>query len=88
MSILMFLVFGLIIGLIARALMPGDQRMGWIATGILGIIGSIVGGFLTQLVSGGRIGEPHAAAWIGSIVGALIVLAIGMKVMGPRLRGV
>lgn len=88
MAILMFVVFGLIVGLIARALMPGDQRMGWIATGILGVIGSFLGGFLSQLVFGGRVGEPVAAGWIGSIIGAMVVLAIGMKVMGPRLRGV
>lgn len=88
MSILLFLVFGLIVGLIARAIMPGDQRMGWIATTILGVIGSLLGGFLAQLVFAGRVGEPVAAGWIGSIIGALVVLAIGMKVMGPRLRGV
>jgi uncharacterized membrane protein YeaQ/YmgE (transglycosylase-associated protein family) len=88
MAILMFVVFGLIVGLIARALMPGDQRMGWVATGILGIVGAFLGGFLSQMVFAGRVGEPHAAGWIGSIVGAMIVLAIGMKVMGPRLRGV
>jgi uncharacterized membrane protein YeaQ/YmgE (transglycosylase-associated protein family) len=88
MSILLFLVFGLIVGLIARALLPGDQRMGWIATTILGVIGSLLGGFVSQLLFAGRLGEPVAAGWIGSIIGALIVLAIGMKVMGPRLRGV
>lgn len=88
MSILLFLVFGLIVGLIARALMPGEQRMGWIATAVLGILGSFVGGFISQLLFAHRPGEPMTSGWIGSIIGALIVLAIGMKVMGPRLRGV
>ena len=49
MSILLFLVFGLVVGLIARAIMPGDQRLGWIATTILGVIGSLLGGFVAQL---------------------------------------
>ena len=88
MSILLFLVFGLIVGLIARALLPGDQRMGWIATTILGVIGSLLGGVVSQMLFAGGLGEPHAAGWIGSIIGALVVLAIGLKVMGPRLRGV
>ena len=88
MSILLFLVFGLIVGLIARALLPGDQRMGWIATSILGVIGLMLGGLVSQMLFAGRVGEPVAAGWIGSIVGALVVLAIGIQVMGPRLRGV
>lgn len=88
MSILLFLVFGLVVGLIARAIMPGDQRLGWIATTILGVIGSLLGGFVAQLAFGHRMDEPVAAGWIGSIIGALVVLAVGSKVMGPRLRGV
>ena len=88
MAILMFLVFGLIVGLIARALMPGNQRMGFVATALLGVLGSFLGGFAVQLIYGHSVTEPVTAGWIGSIVGALVVLAIGMKVMGPRLRGV
>jgi uncharacterized membrane protein YeaQ/YmgE (transglycosylase-associated protein family) len=72
-------VFGLVIGLIARMLYPGRQPMGYIATMILGIIGSLLGGFISY-VFGFR---PEEAAfsgggWIMSIVGALIVVWIGL----------
>ena len=77
MGIISMIVVGLIVGLLARAIMPGDQKLGIIMTIILGIVGSMVAGFL-----GGAIGwyEPgEGAGWIGSIVGAIIVLfVVGM----------
>lgn len=72
-SIIGWIVFGIIVGLIARMLMPGKQPMGWIATMILGIVGSFAGGFITSMVTGR---ENQPANWIMSIVGALIVLFI------------
>ena len=74
MGIISMIIVGLVVGLLARAIMPGDQKMGIILTIILGIVGSLVAGFL-----GGAIGlyEPgEGAGWIGSIVGAIIVLFI------------
>ncbi|HEY9459549.1 MAG TPA: GlsB/YeaQ/YmgE family stress response membrane protein [Paralcaligenes sp.] len=74
MGIISMIIVGLIIGLIARAIMPGDQKMGIILTIILGILGSVVAGYL-----GGAIGwyaPGEGAGWIGSIVGAIIVLFI------------
>jgi uncharacterized membrane protein YeaQ/YmgE (transglycosylase-associated protein family) len=73
----MFIV-GIVIGAIARFIMPGADHMGLIATGILGIIGSFVGGFLVRMFSktpadGSKI---QPAGIIMSIVGALIVLFI------------
>lgn len=73
----MFIV-GIVIGAIARLIMPGADHMGLIATGILGIIGSFVGGFLVRMFSkaptdGSKI---QPAGIIMSIVGALIVLFI------------
>ncbi len=88
MSILLFLVFGLIVGLIARALLPGDQRLGWLATTALGVVGSLLGGLVSQMLFAGRIDEPVTAGWIGSIVGAMVVLAVGAKVLRGRLRHV
>ncbi|KAA5542624.1 GlsB/YeaQ/YmgE family stress response membrane protein [Roseiconus nitratireducens] len=75
--ILGWMLFGLIIGAIARFVVPGSQRMGWLKTMLLGIIGSFVGGFVGYLVFGGDAFQ--ASGWIGSIVGAVIVLLIGMK---------
>jgi uncharacterized membrane protein YeaQ/YmgE (transglycosylase-associated protein family) len=77
MGIISLIVVGLIAGLIARAIMPGADPMGWIATIILGIVGSFVGGFLASTVLGrgtGSLLEPSGI--VGSIIGAVIVLAI------------
>ena len=71
-----FLIFGLVVGLIARAIMPGRQSLGLIMTSVLGMVGSLLGGFLGILLFGGRPGEPVAAGWIGSILGALLVLGL------------
>jgi uncharacterized membrane protein YeaQ/YmgE (transglycosylase-associated protein family) len=54
--------------------MPGDQKMGWIMTTILGIVGSFVAGYLGQTMGWYVPGE--GAGWIGSIVGAIIVLFV------------
>jgi uncharacterized membrane protein YeaQ/YmgE (transglycosylase-associated protein family) len=71
--------FGLMIGLIARMLYPGPQPMGFIATMILGIVGSFVGGFIS-FAFGFRpeMGAFHGAGSIMSIVGAMIVVWIGL----------
>ena len=76
-AIVTWIVFGAIVGLIARFLMPGRDSMGWVGTIVLGIIGSFVGGFLAQLLVAGNASlPPPTSGWIGSIVGALVVLAI------------
>ena len=76
MSILMFILFGLIVGFLARAIMPGRQSMGFVATALVGIGGSFVGGIVGNLLSGGPILSLHTAGFIGSIIGALVVLAV------------
>ncbi len=78
MGIIAWIIFGFIIGLIARAIVPGRQHMGFIATTILGIIGSVVGGLVASAIHGGPggVGGFHAAGWIGSIIGAIVVLLI------------
>lgn len=74
MSIIIMIIVGFIVGLIARAIMPGDQNMGIIMTTILGIIGAVVAGFLGQSLGWYAAGEP--AGWIASVVGAIIVLFV------------
>jgi len=74
MGIISMIIVGFIVGLLARAIMPGDQKMGFILTVVLGIVGAVVAGYL-----GGALGlyEPgEGAGWIGSIVGAVIVLFV------------
>jgi uncharacterized membrane protein YeaQ/YmgE (transglycosylase-associated protein family) len=76
MSILAFLVFGFIVGLIARAIMPGRQTMGLVGTTLLGIAGSFVGGLIGSVIHGGGAMELHTTGIIGSILGALLVMAL------------
>lgn len=79
MGLLAFLLFGFVIGLIARAIMPGNQSMGIVGTSLLGVVGSFVGGFLASLVQGGPILELRTSGIIGSILGALVVMfALGV----------
>jgi uncharacterized membrane protein YeaQ/YmgE (transglycosylase-associated protein family) len=79
MSILAFLVFGLVIGLIARALMPGKQSMGCFATTLLGCAGSLLGGLLGNLLTGRSLLALHTSGFIGSLLGALLVLFLMRK---------
>ncbi|NTX05099.1 GlsB/YeaQ/YmgE family stress response membrane protein [Myxococcus sp. CA051A] len=75
MGIIAFLVIGLLAGLLARALMPGNQSMGLVATTLLGIVGSFVGGFIGSLFrSDGRIFDLHPSGLLFSVLGAIAVL--------------
>ncbi|HMK23269.1 MAG TPA: GlsB/YeaQ/YmgE family stress response membrane protein [Terriglobales bacterium] len=75
MHYLWMFVVGLVVGAIARFIMPGAEHMGLIMTGVLGIVGSFVGGFIARLFSKPAPGAPfHPAGIVLSIVGAVIVL--------------
>jgi uncharacterized membrane protein YeaQ/YmgE (transglycosylase-associated protein family) len=77
MSIIAFLVIGLLAGLLARALMPGNQSMGLVATTLVGIAGSFVGGFIGTLFrSDGRVLDLHPSGLILSVIGAMLVLVL------------
>jgi uncharacterized membrane protein YeaQ/YmgE (transglycosylase-associated protein family) len=75
MGIIGWIIVGLIAGAVARWLMPGPDPMGWLGTIVLGIVGSLVGGTLLNLLSGGGL-ELSAAGILGSILGALIALYV------------
>lgn len=77
LHILWSIIVGFIIGLIARAIVPGAQSMGFLATTILGIVGSLVGGLLARLFSKPKEGQAfHPAGFFLSIVGAIVLLVI------------
>ncbi|MFB9691220.1 GlsB/YeaQ/YmgE family stress response membrane protein [Amycolatopsis plumensis] len=84
-TILGWILFGLIAGFIARALVPGKDDIGLLRTIVLGIVGSVVGGFLFGLLTVGIRGF-QPAGWIGSVIGAVIVLVIYNKVTGRKTR--
>jgi uncharacterized membrane protein YeaQ/YmgE (transglycosylase-associated protein family) len=68
------LIVGLIVGLIARAIKPGDDNMGWIMTIVLGIVGSLVAGYVGRALGWYQPGQ--AAGWIASVIGAIILLVV------------
>ncbi len=85
LTILGWIVFGLIAGFIARAIVPGKDDIGLLRTIAIGVVGSVVGGFLFGLLTGGLRGF-QPAGWIGSIIGAVIVLVIYNRVTGRKSR--
>jgi uncharacterized membrane protein YeaQ/YmgE (transglycosylase-associated protein family) len=76
--IVVLIVIGLIVGLLARLLVPGRDNIGLLGTILLGIVGSFVGGFLWELVEFNHIETDHfqTVGFIGSIIGAIVVLLI------------
>lgn len=74
--VLSWLAFGFVVGAIARALFPGTQPMGIFGTTGLGVVGSVVGGLVGNVVAGVPIQSIHPAGFIGSVLGALLVMAL------------
>ena len=80
LHIIWYIIVGFIVGLIARAIMPGVQHLGFVITTLLGIGGSIVGGLIARLFSKPAEGASfHPAGLILSIIGALILLFVWGK---------
>ncbi|WP_317230218.1 GlsB/YeaQ/YmgE family stress response membrane protein [Clavibacter sp. MX14-G9D] len=84
--IISLIVIGLIAGFIARAVVPGRQHLSILMTIVLGIVGSFVGGFLAFLLfqRDAMDGFFQPAGIIGSIIGAIIVLLVCVKVGGRK----
>lgn len=78
MVLVQMFIVGLIVGLLARAIMPGTQKLGWIMTAILGIVGSAVANYVGGTLNLYQPGE--TAGWIASVIGAIVVLAVYGKV--------
>jgi uncharacterized membrane protein YeaQ/YmgE (transglycosylase-associated protein family) len=74
MGILTWILFGLVVGVIAKLLMPGRDPGGFIVTILLGIAGALLGGFIGRAM--GFYGPNEAAGWIISILGAILLLVL------------
>ena len=83
MVILSWIVFGLVIGFIAKLLMPGKDPGGFIVTMLLGIAGALVGGFIGQAM--GLYGPGQSAGYLMSILGAFILLALYRMLVRRRV---
>jgi uncharacterized membrane protein YeaQ/YmgE (transglycosylase-associated protein family) len=83
--VIVLLIIGLIAGAIARLLVPGRDSMGLLATIALGIIGSFVGGFVQNLFDYHKLDltHPHTTGFIGSIIGAIILLLL-LRLLGAN----
>ena len=77
MHIVWSIIVGFVVGLIARALVPGIDAMGFIATTVVGIVGSLIGGFIGSMVSKPPEGSKfHPAGFFMSLLGAIVLLVI------------
>ncbi len=80
MGIITLLIVGLVAGLLARAIVPGDDSMGILATIVLGIVGSFVGGMIGALFSDGNVLDFSTSGLLLSIVGAIVALLVYRQV--------
>ena len=83
MDIVGWLLFGLIVGAIARFLLPGKQEMNLLLTFVLGVAGSFLGGAISWLIFGSS-DDVQAAGWIMSIIGAFLLVLIYDRVIASR----
>jgi len=84
-----FIVAGLIIGLLARLLLPGRQRIGLVWTLILGVLGSVVGGVVANAIGSGDIWELNVFGFVVAVIAAVALLAVAERVgigSGPQRR--
>ncbi|HEX8652525.1 MAG TPA: GlsB/YeaQ/YmgE family stress response membrane protein [Pyrinomonadaceae bacterium] len=94
-AILGWIILGLIAGLIAKAIMPGKDPGGFIITALIGIVGSVIGGFIGRMLfgygrassGGGDINEPgFLMSLVLAVVGAIVLLAVYRLITGRSLR--
>lgn len=83
MGILSWILFGLVVGVIAKLLMPGRDPGGFIVTILLGIAGALIGGFIGRAM--GFYAENEGAGWLMSILGAIVLLALYRMMVRRRV---
>lgn len=87
MSFIAFIILGLIAGAIAKAILPGKQGGGWIATLVLGVVGALVGGWIGTAIFGVGLEEFWSLeSWLLAIGGAIVVLLVWGLITGNRSR--
>ena len=74
MDILLWIVFGLVVGVVAKFLMPGRDPGGFIVTIVLGVVGAMLGGWIGRVMGLYREGEP--AGFIMAVIGAVVLLGL------------
>jgi uncharacterized membrane protein YeaQ/YmgE (transglycosylase-associated protein family) len=79
-----WILFGFLAGLVARAIKPGKQDLGLVATTVLGVAGSFAGGFIGAILSGRDPTVLRPSGFIGAIIGALVLLVVGEAIGGRK----
>ena len=79
-DLVIFIIVGLIVGALARLIVPGRQSMGLLVTILVGVVGAVVGGYLWRAI----FGESRGVEWIGSIIVAVLILLLLQRMGGSR----
>ena len=82
-----FLVAGLIIGALARLIKPGKQHLSILATLLLGLVGSVIGGVVANLLGTGDIFELNVLGFIVAVIAAVLLIGAAESLSGGRSRG-
>ena len=83
LGVLGWILFGLVVGIVAKLLMPGRDPGGFIVTTVLGIVGAVVGGWIGRVL--GLYGPGEPAGFIMAVIGAVLLLAIYRFTIGRRV---
>lgn len=83
-----FIIAGLIIGALARLIKPGKQNLGVIATLLLGLVGSVIGGSIASLIGTGDIFELNVLGFIVSVIAAVLLIGVAESLSGRKNRSV
>jgi uncharacterized membrane protein YeaQ/YmgE (transglycosylase-associated protein family) len=86
MGIIGWILLGLLAGIIAKAVLPGDDPGGFIVTTIIGVVGALLGGFIARALG---IGDPideffDISTWLAAIIGAIVLLLVYRVIAGRR----
>jgi uncharacterized membrane protein YeaQ/YmgE (transglycosylase-associated protein family) len=82
MGVIGWIIFGLIVGIIAKFLMPGRDPGGFVITAIIGIVGALLGGYLGRAIGWYREGEP--VGFVVAVIGSIVLLALYRLMVGRR----
>lgn len=81
-----FIIAGLIIGALARLVKPGKQNLGVIATLLLGLVGSVIGGVVANLLGTGSIFELNVIGFIVAVIAAVLLIGVAETVTGNKSK--
>jgi uncharacterized membrane protein YeaQ/YmgE (transglycosylase-associated protein family) len=86
LAVIGFIVFGLVVGVLARLLVPGKQQLTLVATVVLGLVGSVVGGLIANALGTGDILELNFLGSVVAILASVVLIVIGERVGAVRRR--